>query len=435
MVVDEYLELTRVSRREETLNAEVSRIRNSFSFQFGNIFVKAIERPLTLPLLPFNLLIFLYRNIRKKKNTTKPITKITRNCIVGYSAESPRGVHYDRMETILKELRKAGIQTVHVTNDREIRDYEYIESHALYSIPSRKHFPDMIPRTWNRKLEHIFAGILDTFHPRTVIFDGDYPFRGLLNAISLRSEMNRFWIRESLLSFKISSLPIDAFETFDATIHPIMNRRDDPDSIIGKSGTIFCNPILDVSHDEKALARLRTKVIQSQKKVIFVQLSKSTQNIDSIFEQLISSKNAQILCSSTAVPKKYRNHKKITTYHDISTSNAIQIADLCFISPDFFNIYSCFSNRKPTMCLVDSKQNLDIISREFGSSKLPVVLIDGEQDSAYISDGIERLSDGQFQEQLIQRMSEMNIQSGTKELCNYLRSLHESNQIQVDLDD
>jgi len=66
---------------------------------------------------------------------------------------------------------------------------------------------------------------------------------------------------------------------------------------------------------------------------------------------------------------------------------------------------------------------------------LPVVLIDGEQDSAYISDGIERLSDGQFQEQLIQRMSEMNIQSGTKELCNYLRSLHESNQIQVDLDD
>ena len=417
------------------MNAEISRLRGSFSFQFGNLFVKAIERPLTLPMLPFALLIFLFKNMKKKKTTTPPISKITRNCIIGYSAESPRGVHFDRMETILKELRKSGIQTVHVTNDREIRDYEYIESHALYSIPSRKHFPDMIPRTWNRKLEHIFAGILDTFHPRTVIFDGDYPFRGLLNAISLRPEMNRFWIRESLLSFKISSLPIDAFDTFDATIHPIMNRRDDPDSIIGKSGTVFCNPILDVPQDQKALTRLRTKVIQSQKKVIFVQLSKSTEYIDSIFEQLISSKDAQILCSSAAVPKKYRNHKKITTYHDISTSNAIQIADACFISPDFFNIYSCFRNRKPTMCLIESKQNLDSISREFGSSKLPVVLIHGEQDSVYIPDGIERLFDEQFQEQLIQRMSEMDIQSGTKELCSYLRSLHESNQIQVDLDD
>lgn len=87
------------------------------------------------------------------------------------------------------------------------------------------------------------------------------------------------------------------------------------------------------------------------------------------------------------------------------------------------------------MCLVDSKQNLDLISREFGSSKLPVVLIDGEQDSAFIPDGIERLFDEQFQRQLIQRMSEMDIQSGTKELCSYLQSLHESNQIQVDLDD
>ena len=87
------------------------------------------------------------------------------------------------------------------------------------------------------------------------------------------------------------------------------------------------------------------------------------------------------------------------------------------------------------MCLVESKQNLDLISREFGPSKLPVVLIDGEQDSAYISDGIERLFDEQFQEQLIQRMSEMDIQSGTKELCSYIRSLHESNQIQVGLDD
>ena len=85
------------------------------------------------------------------------------------------------MEIILEELRKFGIQTIHVTNDREIRSYEELESHSLYSIPSRLHFNDMIPRTWNQKIERIFSGILDTFHPRTMIFDGDYPFRGVLN--------------------------------------------------------------------------------------------------------------------------------------------------------------------------------------------------------------------------------------------------------------
>lgn len=427
--MDEYLELTRVSRREETLRSEVERLRNSFSFQFGNLFVQAIERPITLPMLPFNVLVFLFKRVRKRNILPKPVKKITRNCIIGYSAESPRGIHFDRMEVILSELRKSGIQTVHVTNDREIRGYRDIHSHALYSIPARNHFPDMIPRTWNRKVEQILSGILDTFHPRTMIFDGDYPFRGMLNAISLRPEMNRFWIRESLLSFKISSLPIDAFDSFDATIHPSMSRRDDPDTIIGNSGTIFCNPIFSDPHGQKKLTHLRKRIVQSHKKVIFVQLSKFVENIDQIFEQLTSLHDAQILCLNTAVPKKFAHHLNVTTYHDISTSDAIQIADICLISPDFFNIYSCFSNKKPTMCIVDSEKSVDSITREFGLPNLPIVLIQNGRDLRYISDGIERLHNSQFREQLIQRMSELNIQSGTKELCKYLCSLHESNQV------
>ena len=87
------------------------------------------------------------------------------------------------------------------------------------------------------------------------------------------------------------------------------------------------------------------------------------------------------------------------------------------------------------MCIVESEKNLDSITREFGLPNLPIVLIQNNHDSMYISDGIERLFDNQFQEQLIQRMSDLNIQSGTKELCKYLHSLHESNQVQVDLSD
>ena len=433
--MDEYLELTRVSRREERLRFEVERLRGSFSFQFGNIFVQAIERPITLPILPFKILYFLFKAVRKNEIDNQPITKVTRDCIVGYSAESPRGIHFDRMEAVLYELRKAGIQTVHVTNDREFRVYGNVESHALYSIPSRNNFDDMIPRTWNRKIEQIFSGILDTFHPRTMIFDGDYPFRGMLNAISLRPEMNRFWIRESLLNFKISSLPVDAFDAFDAIIHPSLSRRDDPDTIIGESGTLFCNPILGHTHEEKELTQMRNKRMLGKKQIVFVQLTKMTDNVDMIFDRLVSQSDVQILCSNTTVPKKYVNYENITTYHDLSTSDAIQIADLCFISPDFFNIYSCFSSKKPTLCIVESKQNLDSIFREFGSNKLPMLLLESEQDSIYLSDGINRLFDKQFQEQLIQRMSELNIKDGTVELCKYIHSLHESNQVQVNSSD
>jgi len=427
--VDEYLEITRTSKREENLRSEVERLRSSFSFQFGNIFVQSFERPITLPLLPFKIIGFLTKKAFGKKNHVAPPTKITRDCVLGYSADSFRGVHFNRMERILSELRTHGIETVHVTNDREIRSFKKVESHSLYSIPPRSEFGKMIPRTWNKKVEQIVSGILDTFHPRTILFDGDYPFRGILNAISLRPEMNRFWIRESLLNFKTSTLPVDGFDTFDAIIHPSMTRRDDPDTIIGSSGTIFCNPIVGKPEQTGPLSRLRLGMVQDENRIVFVQLSKKIKNIDLVFQEILSNEGCKILCVSTQIPKPYRHHARVVVSDALSIDEAIQVADLCLISPDFYNLYSCFNQEKPTLCITESQSHIDSINREFGTNKLPIILVDDVTDSSYLSDGIERLFDSDLQEQLSHRMKEYQLLDGTPELCNYLRTLHESNQV------
>lgn len=427
--MDEYLEITRTSKREETLKNEVIRLRSSFSFQFGNIFVKAIERPILLPFLPFKITAFLLKRIFSKKNQIELPDKITRNCILGYSAESHRNIHFDRMERILAEFRSYGIQTVHVTNDREITIPCKTKLHSLYFIPPRIEFGDMIPRTWNRKIEQIVSGILDTFHPRTMIFDGDYPFRGILNAISLRPEMNRFWVRESMLNFKISSLPIDGFDVFDAIIHPNLTRRDDPDTIIGGSGTIFCNPIIGDVNSKQHITDIREKVALDGKQLIFVQVSNSIQWRDDIFDRLLAQKNVQLLCFNPSIPKKYKHHLNVTIADNLSTHEAIQASDVCVISPDFFNIYSVFSLRKPTLCVTESKLHLDAIRREFTTQTLPIVLIEDENNEHFMEIGIERLMNRELQQQLIERMEEMVITDGTPELCSYINKLHETNQV------
>ena len=433
--VDEYLELSRVSRREEDLQNEVKRLKSSFSFRIGNLFVRAFEKPLTLPLLPIKLSSVLMKKIFTKRKKEKYIKKITRNCIVGYSAGSPRGIHFERMEAILYELRQTGIQTVHVTSDREIRAFQRTKSHALYSIPSRGQFDDMIPRTWNKKFEQIFSGVLDTFHPRTVMFDGDYPFRGFLNSISLRPEMNRFWIRESILNHKISDLPIDGFDIFDGIIHPSMKRREDPDAIIGNCGTIFCNPIVNTRPGGSSLRNLREKLASLNKKTVFVQLSRHIDNLNEIFETLISKEDLNILCQGSFVPKDYVHHKNIITSSEISTTEAIQVADACIISPDFFNIYSCFWHRKPTMCIVNTAEDINSIFREFESKNIPIILLEDQHDSIFLTNGVERLFDEEYQSQLIQRMEMIDVEDGGQILSEYIHSLHDSNQVEVGLID
>ena len=435
MVVDEYLEITRASKREESLQAELTRIRESVSFKFGNIFVQALERPLTAPLLPFKIMSFFFSLVFGKEKSVEPPQKITRNCIVGYSSESAQGIHFERIERVLAEFRSHGIQTVHITNDREIRMFEKKKYHALYSIPPRSEFNDMIPRTWNKKVEQITSGILDTFHPRTMIFDGDYPFRGILNALSLRPEMNRFWIRESLLNFKISSLPVDGFDTFDAIIHPSLNRRDDPDAIIGRSGTIFCNPIIGSTSSNSVVEKLRKKTCPQSERLIFVQISRHIQNRDQIFEKILAMENIKILCLSASIPKQFLSHQNVIISNHMPTNEAIQISDVCFISPNFYNLYSCFNSQKPTLCITESKGHINSIYREFGTKKLPIILIDDETDLAHISNGIERLLTEELQQQLIQRMEELVFADGTAELCNYITQLHQINQVITDLDD
>ncbi|MDA7740959.1 hypothetical protein N8930_04230, partial [Euryarchaeota archaeon] len=68
-------------------------------------------------------------------------------------------------------------------------------------------------------------------------------------------------------------------------------------------------------------------------------------------------------------------------------------------------------------------------NREFGTNKLPIILVNDVTDSSYLSDGIERLFNSDLQEQLRYRMKEYQLLDGTPDLCNYLRKLHESNQV------
>ena len=430
MSVDEYLELTRTTRREEMLSAEVERLRNTASFQFGNIFVRVAQRPILLPLLPFIIAKFLFRIAFRTKKADGTKISLTRNCVVGYSAESPRGIHFERMEIILAQLRQRKIETIHVTNDREIRSFKRINGHNLYSIPARINFTNMVPRTWNKQIERILSAILDTFHPRTIIFDGDYPFRGVLNAISLRPEMNRFWIRESMLNFKISSLPIDAFDAFDGIIHPSLVRRDDPDSMIGKSGTIFCNPIIGSQPQEKNKSILYKKLNPNNHTLLFVQINRNIINQEAIFQELLSKENVILLCIGNLVPIQFIHDERIIISNTLTTKEAISVADVCFISPDLFNLYSCFEAKKPTMCITESKIYLDSIYREFSSRKLPFVLIDDQKDEGFISDALSRILDVELQHQLIERMDEIEILDGTSELCEYIKELHDSNKIQ-----
>ena len=171
--MEEYNIPTTLSRKEEVLQNELNRIRSTASFKFGNHFVKALERPWKIFLLPFTIPMLMWKLFRSSQSLEVAAKKNTRNCVVLFSSKSNRGLHFDRCETLISRFIDPDLQIIHVTTDEfGIRGAR--KNTLYYLFPERMNVVGMNPKLWNIQCENFLNTILDIFSPKTFIFDGDY---------------------------------------------------------------------------------------------------------------------------------------------------------------------------------------------------------------------------------------------------------------------
>ena len=77
----------------------------------------------------------------------------------------------------------------------------------------------MDARTWNSQCEEMLANVFSVHRPSTFIFDGAYPYRGMLNAIKTKTSIDRIWVRRVTREGR-DSAPEDSFSHFDRIVVP-----------------------------------------------------------------------------------------------------------------------------------------------------------------------------------------------------------------------
>mgnify|MGYP006985882731 FL=1 len=421
--MEEYNLPTTLSRKEEILQAELTRIRSTASFKFGNHFVKALERPWRILLLPITLPLLMWKLFREDKNLKVDTNKKTRNCVVMFSTSSSRGLHFDRCEALISHFNDSELQIVHITTEglgvrNSRKDIQY------YIFPERTNIVGMNPKLWNTKCEVFLNNILDIFSPKTFIFDGDYPFRGMLNAIESREEMNRYWIRESSQNFKTSSLPVDGFELFDAIIHPTLSRTPDSDRNIGRSGSIYCNPILTRPPSESEREMYRLKHISKGCQLIFLDVGKRDELAENIASHLLLREDVYLLVRRNMCIRTVLDHPRTIIASDLNYSQAIGVSDAVVLYPDHFSLHAAFHSERPTLSVFDDAKTIENLNEEFDTEDLPSLYLDSTTNDNLVLTAIDRLLDLTVQEQLKQRMSEFNIDYDTQNLVDLIITQH-----------
>lgn len=421
--MEEYNLPTTLSRKEEILQAELTRIRSTASFKFGNHFVKALERPWRILLLPITLPLLMWKLFREDKNLKVDTNKKTRNCVVMFSTSSSRGLHFDRCEALISHFNDSELQIVHITTEGlGVRNSR--KGIQYYMFPERTNIVGMNPKLWNTKCEVFLNNILDIFSPKTFIFDGDYPFRGMLNAIESREEMNRYWIRESSQNFKTSSLPVDGFELFDAIIHPTLSRTPDSDRNIGRSGSIYCNPILTRPPSESEREMYRLKHISKGCQLIFLDVGKRDELAENIASHLLLREDVYLLVRRNMCIRTVLDHPRTIIASDLNYSQAIGVSDAVVLYPDHFSLHAAFHSERPTLSVFDDAKTIENLNEEFDTEDLPSLYLDSTTNDNLVLTAIDRLLDLTVQEQLKQRMSEFNIDYDTQNLVDLIITQH-----------
>lgn len=266
------------------LEREVQRLRTSPSLRLGAHITNAIKKPWKAPFLIITLPIMMvsigFELLGWKSQPNALIStfsekqRLNPKCVVMFPTNGVGFGHFTRMLAVAKRMKK-------LDSDLEIIFFTTMPTlHLLkpYGIPAHhiagpKYFKDMNSEEWTALLEEQLIICLDTHRPSMFLFDGAFPYRGMLRAIQGRNKMSKLWMRRGTFR-KGSSIPVDSVQYFDTIIHP----EDSVSAAVDYRGhdieVITCPPIVMLDYDEllsKEKSRSRLGLPQDAI-VVYVQL-------------------------------------------------------------------------------------------------------------------------------------------------------------------
>lgn len=214
-------------RRIEKLQRENRRLRETVSFRLGLHLTDAVRKPWRMIILPVSFpalclkiglerlgkIARIQQNVEQKSNSNNNTTILFPTNGVGFG-------HFTRMYALAKELRKNSpeMEIIFFTTMPTLH-IPYLDDFPTYHLAGKHKFDEMDSRTWNMLVEEMLCLIFDTHAPQNFIYDGAFPYRGMLDAISGRKGLNKIWIRRGMFK-KGKSVPTGSIEHFDLIIHP-----------------------------------------------------------------------------------------------------------------------------------------------------------------------------------------------------------------------
>jgi len=426
----------------ERYKREIIRLSESSSYRIGQHLTDSYRKPWKILFLPLSLPL-LALNLVKENNPPVDLpsflpsnpSKINslRRCIVLFPTNGVGFGHFTRLLSIAKRMRSMDSQleiiffttmpTLHITEN---------DGFPSYHIPGRYRYEDMGAKEWNSLAEEMLSLIFSLHRPSAFIFDGSYPYRGMLNAIKNHPNVVKVWLRRGALKSDTKSIPSDSLSHFDGVIIPGDSVQNDSEkeSDLGIA-TMRCNPITLLDSDDvsdKGTFRSRMG-IPEEATVAYVQLGAGRiNNINNdllhTLEALNNHKNIYTVFAESIIgDRHYFNFDRLRTLRDYPNSMFFNDFDFAVMAGGYNSYHEAIQSGLPTLCFPNLNTGKDDqLLRCNVAHKAGMMAVIETRSRKKIHAAIDRMADSKVRDTMRSRASILQRENGAKEAAKWILS-------------
>ena len=422
---------------------EISRIRNSAAYRILNHISSSFRSPRKIILLPISITGLVIRLVREKlghvertKYDVHPIgqnSSQNRDSIVFFPTNGVGFGHFTRLLAIAKKIRKTNpeieivffttMPTLHV-----LKEFDF----PTYHLSGRYRYKDMPPNIWNSLCEEMLNMVFSLHRPKAFVFDGSYPYRGMLNAIKNRENMLKVWVRRGSIKPKSRNLPVDSTSHFHAVVKPGDSDKSIPSDELDRGiAMVRCNPILLVDSDEmESYGKLRRRLgIPTGALLCYVQLGAGNiNNINSelfmVLEAISKHPHVYVVVGESMLGKRISaEFERVRILRDYPNSRYFRDFDFAIMAGGYNSFHEVIEAELPTICFPNMKTGRD---DQYGRAKIAkdagCMVIIKERRMNTIQAAVDRIIEAEVRELMRNNFQALKRQNGAIQVAEWMMS-------------
>lgn len=332
------------SLRERVLAEELARIRSTYSFQLGLLLTESfVRKPWKIPLFPFSFIALNLRFLRSRREARLGNSEITPglddNCIFLISTSEEGISSAERTAELAHRLSSVGRKIVVMSTLDRITDM-LPKTAIVFPMNDPKKQQKELRSQWNAQCENLVSTIIDTHFPAQVVFDGPYPYRGILNVMKYYAFTDWVWLRPSGIeneSMMLRGKQFDRTATF---------RLDEA---------------------ERQVERIPAKEPSAMPRVLFApnyaHRTKINKNVHQLFEKVIQDTNWSVVQPAHQDDDTITMISETTLLNRVLDETELKQLDAAIVSPNIELVTKLLNLGVPSLCLYSESQDVSDLRR------------------------------------------------------------------------